>query len=98
MDKLSKLIEILKQNFEEYKKEILNQDIEVIFDKSYETTIKNEITEYCDFDDLSDDTIERLLAMNNPLEFLYQEYLNCDTTNIINEINVVLKELSQKSH
>lgn len=92
MDKSS---EILGQNFDEYKKFLLSQNNKIIFDKSYETAIKKEIAGYCDFEDiLSDDIIANLLIIDNPLDFLYEEYLRCDTATITNELNVVFKELN----
>ena len=91
---MDRLAELLHKNFDEYKEALSRQSSNVIFEKSYETAIKSEITEYCDFDDiLSVDALNSLLEMDNPLEFLYQKYLDSDNANIVNELVSVFKEL-----
>lgn len=91
---MDKLTQLLHKNFDEYKENLLKQNNEIIFEKSYETAIKSEIIDYCDFDNiLSGDILNNLLEMNDPLEFLYQEYLNSDNANIVNELVSVFEEL-----
>lgn len=56
--------------------------------------IEREIAEYYNFNNiLQNDIIGKLLVMNNPLEFLYEEYLRCGVVNIINELNVAFEGL-----
>ena len=90
---MDKLIELLHSNFEKYKENLLLEDNEFIFDKSYETAIKYEIVNFCEFDLLNEKILNELMDMNNPLEFLYQEYLESDNVNIVNELNILFENL-----
>lgn len=90
---MDKLIELLHSNFEKYRENLLLADNETIFDKSYETAIKYEIANFGDFDLLNKKILNELMNMNNPLEFLYQEYLESDNVNIINELNILFENL-----
>lgn len=90
---MDKLIELLHSNFEKYKENLLLNNNEIIFDKSYETAIKYEIANFCEFDLLNEKILNELMDMNNPLEFLYQEYLESDNVNIVNELNILFENL-----
>ena len=90
MDKLNNLLEI---NFQEYKENLLKNNQEYIFNHSYETAIKYEIVHYIDYTNLNEITINKLIHMKNPLEFLYQEYLKADNVNIVNELKILFENL-----
>ena len=90
---MDKLIKLLHSNFEKYRENLLLTDNETIFDKSYETAIKYEIANFCEFDLLNEKILNELMDMNNPLEFLYQEYLESDNVNIVNELNILFENL-----
>lgn len=93
MDKLNVLINKLADNYADYTANLLKQDKITILLASYETAIKGEMTNYCNFGILSSDMIDKLLSMDNPLEFLYQEYLKSDVANIINEFTILFQSL-----
>ena len=90
---MDKLIKLLHSNFEKYRENLLLTDNETIFNKSYETAIKYEIANFCEFDLLNEKILNELMDMNNPLEFLYQEYLESDNVNIVNELNILFENL-----
>lgn len=90
---MDKLIKLLHSNFEKYRENLLLTDNKTIFDKSYETAIKYEIANFCEFDLLNEKILNELMDMNNPLEFLYQEYLESDNVNIVNELNILFENL-----
>lgn len=90
---MDKLIKLLHSNFEKYRENLLLTDNETIFDKSYETAIKYEIANFCEFDLLNEKILNELMDMNNPLDFLYQEYLESDNVNIVNELNILFENL-----
>ena len=90
---MDKLIKLLHSNFEKYRENLLLTDNKTIFDKSYETAIKYEIANFCEYDLLNEKILNELMDMNNPLEFLYQEYLESDNVNIVNELNILFENL-----
>ena len=90
---MDKLIKLLHSNFEKYRENLLLTDNKTIFDKSYETAIKYEIANFCEFDLLNEKILNELMDMNNPLDFLYQEYLESDNVNIVNELNILFENL-----
>lgn len=90
MDKLEQLKDKLRENFMTYKKWILAQNINIVFEKSYETAIKYELSEFTNYNYLNEKTLNNLADMNNPLDFLYQEYLKADGVNITNELNILI--------
>lgn len=93
MDKLEILKEKIESNYNNYESNLLKQDSMAIYMASYETAIKAEISNYCHLGVLSEDIIDTLLKLDNPLEFLYQEYLNSDTANICNELTALFESL-----
>lgn len=93
MDKLEILKRKLSDNFKQYEKTLLKQEPQNIYLMSYETAIKGEISNYIEFDILSPTIVDKLLKIDNPLEFLYQEYLNSDTANICNELTTLFESL-----
>ena len=83
---ISKVVQKMKKEYNDYVDKISILSPKEIIDKSYETVYKYEILEMfeCDecgiFLDPVDEQMpyEELLAMDNPLEFLYSEWLKWD--------------------
>lgn len=88
------LIEKLKAKvnteWKEYEDSLYRMDVDSIITMSYETVMKEQICcvlESETEDMLEEQQIEKLLSINNLLDFMYQEWLNFDGSE-----NDILKE------
>jgi len=70
----------LAKEYLEYEDKLKQLTIQEIIEKSYETAIKNEMTYYFDpeSDYFNDDQIRILNKLDNPLNTLYQDWLDND--------------------
>lgn len=77
---LNELLKKMNDEYEEYKLLLESCSPRKIIEKSYETTIKNEIIFAISesSSDLDDEGIKLLCNMEKPLDFLYSEWLNND--------------------
>ena len=65
------------KELEEFKKECLEKTKEEIFYNAYKISIIQDF-EYLNFDDLEEEQIETLLAQDNIVEFLFDEWMDAD--------------------
>lgn len=77
---------ILERELSDYKEGLSLLSINEVIDKSYETTIKEEIVVYVQTHSLLEGFIHKLRLKESPLEYLYNEYMKSDSANIFNEI------------
>ena len=95
---MDKLIDKLNKEFDDYEAHLFTLEKSEIFDHSYETAIKAEMVCLIEenADKLSNKLINKLLECGNALEFLYDTYMNDDSSNIINELTTVIENLEFK--
>lgn len=83
----------LSNDYEEYIKGLKTHDVDFIIEKSYETSIKDEMM--CYFEPSSKmfslDKIKLLNKSKHPLEEMYLEWINCDL-NIGDELKECINE------
>ena len=91
---MDKLISKIEKEWLEYQSDILDMTKNEIFDKSYETAIKYELSELIgELSKLNSTQTEMLLEQENPLDYLYQRYIDDDALNICNELRIVFENL-----
>ena len=91
---MDKLIRKIEKEWLEYQNNILDMPKNAIFNRSYETAIKYELSELIgELSKLNSTQIEMLLEQENALDYLYQRYMDDDALNICNELRVVFENL-----
>lgn len=78
-DKLTTMIKAkVKNEFNNYKKKLLELPKELIIDKSYETTVKQEFIDELKYKDLYIDEKKALINRDNLLDEFYKDWLDTD--------------------
>ena len=78
-DKLSTMIMTkVKNEFNDYKKKLLELPKELIVDKSYETAVKQEFIDELEYKDLYIDEKKALINRDNLLDEFYNDWLDTD--------------------
>lgn len=88
MNICASLVIQVKKEFEEYKEDLSKKDISLIILKSYETAIKKEFVQIISNIPLNDQVTEKLLSLEYPLDYIYNQYLDTESY----DINYELKE------
>ena len=95
MNLREKFYDKISKEYDDYIKNLKHEEPEVIINKSYETTIKEEIICYFtpDSEEYSLREIRELNKFKEPLDTLYSEWMDCDL-NIGTEIRDCISELT----
>lgn len=85
----NEFIERINNEYESFKRDLLNKTKEEIFDSSYEIEFKTNMREYLlnEDNETSDDIIKNLFEIDGSiLDALFDIYLHCDTYYTFNDI------------
>lgn len=94
----AELIEKLKKELEEYKRNLALKSVNDVIEHSYETAVKSEIVNYISSALISEKLNPMINNEKYPLDYLYGEYMKSDDANLWYEIENLFMVLKQKSH
>ena len=75
-----RLSEKMSNELDDYKQELLQKEPSEIIDSAYEYAMKTEIVFMIESRDLSENVSQKLLSMDNPLDEIYREWLDMDSS------------------
>lgn len=95
---MSNLLQKMLKEFEDYESWLVRLEPKEIIDNSYQTTIKKEFLVLIEngpsiFKEEFDRLEEQLSKLNYPLEYLWNQYMTNDSTNIGHELLSMLDSL-----
>ncbi|MDE6615577.1 MAG: DUF3848 domain-containing protein [Lachnospiraceae bacterium] len=94
-----KIQERLEREFNNYKEQLINSDKQLIFDKTYETAIKQEISLFfaeCTEDESRLEILDKFPVAGVLLDYLYDLWMDADSGIDIEIFNTLGMELQQK--